>query len=101
MNRKTAQINAIQMKSLAQFVTMFSLEWTPIASKGVHPMLRKTMIVLAMAAALTGGLTADAFAIAAGHGGPFGEFTVQSIGDSDARSQPATESHGGNAERDR
>ena len=65
------------------------------------PLLRKTMIVLAMAAALTGGLTADAFAIAAGHGGPFGEFTVQSIGDSDARSQPATASHGGNAERDR
>jgi hypothetical protein len=42
-------------------------------------MLRKTMIVLAVAAALTGGLTANAFAIAAGHsGGPFGEGTVQS-----------------------
>jgi hypothetical protein len=33
-----------------------------IASEGVDPMLRKTMIVLATAAALTGGLTADAFA---------------------------------------
>ena len=32
-------------------------------------MLRKTMIVLLTAAALTGGLTADAFA---GHGGGFG-----------------------------
>jgi nicotinamide mononucleotide (NMN) deamidase PncC len=42
-------------------------------------MLRKTMIVLAVAAALTGGLTANAFVIAAGHsGGPFGEGTVQS-----------------------
>ena len=30
--------------------------------RGVDPMLRKTMIVLATAAALTGGLTADAFA---------------------------------------
>jgi hypothetical protein len=55
-------------------------------------MLRKTMIVLAAAAALTGALTADAFAVAAGHGGPFGEFT-------DARSQPATRSHDGNAAR--
>jgi ABC-type phosphate/phosphonate transport system permease subunit len=62
-------------------------------------MLRKTIIVLAAAAALTAGLTADAFALAAGHGGPFGEFTVQSIEHSDARSQPATESHGGNAAR--
>jgi uncharacterized protein with LGFP repeats len=60
-------------------------------------MLRKTMIVLATAAALTGGLTADAFALAAGHGGPFGESTEQSIGPSDARSQPATESDDGNA----
>jgi hypothetical protein len=32
-------------------------------------MLRKTMIVLAMAAALTGGLTADAFALATAHTG--------------------------------
>jgi hypothetical protein len=62
-------------------------------------MLRKTMIVLATAAALTGGLTADAFAIAAGHGGSFGEFTEQSAGYSDARSQPATESYGGDAAR--
>jgi hypothetical protein len=38
-------------------------------------MLRKTMIVLAMAAALTGGLTADALARGGGgggHGGGFG-----------------------------
>src|SRR2546429_3407872 len=57
-------------------VTMSSLEWTPVASDGVHPMLRKTMIVLATAAAPTGGLTADAFArgggSGGGHGGGFG-----------------------------
>ena len=35
-------------------------------------MLRKTMIVLATAAALTGGLTADAFARGGGGGGGFG-----------------------------
>ena len=35
-------------------------------------MLRKTMIVLAMAAALSGGLTADAFARGGGGGGGFG-----------------------------
>src|SRR5262245_20597610 len=35
-------------------------------------MLRKTMIVLATAAALTGGLPADAFARGGGHGGGFG-----------------------------
>jgi hypothetical protein len=35
-------------------------------------MLRKTMIVLATAAALTVGLTADAFARGGGHGGGFG-----------------------------
>ena len=35
-------------------------------------MLRNIMIVLAMAAALTGGLTADAFARAGGGGGGFG-----------------------------
>src|SRR5258708_6945264 len=47
-----------------------------VASEGVDPMLRKTMIVLATAAALTGGLTADAFARGwgggGGHGGEFG-----------------------------
>jgi hypothetical protein len=48
-----------------------------VASKGVCYMLRKTMIVLATAAALTGGLTADAFARGGGgggggHGGGFG-----------------------------
>jgi hypothetical protein len=46
-----------------------------VASKGADPMLRKTMIALATAAALTGGLTADAFARGAGggagHGGGF------------------------------
>jgi hypothetical protein len=45
-----------------------------VASEGVCPMLRKTMIVLATAAALTGGLTADALARGGGggHGGGFG-----------------------------
>src|SRR5258707_13596223 len=50
---------------------------TPLASEGVCAMLRKTMIVLATAAALTGGLTADALARGGGaggggHGGGFG-----------------------------
>src|SRR5258707_12366185 len=40
-----------------------------VASEGVDPMLRKTMIVLATAAALTGGLTADGFARGWGGGG--------------------------------
>src|SRR6266849_6341808 len=40
-----------------------------VVSEGVDPMLRKTMIVLATAAALTGGLTADAFARGGGAGG--------------------------------
>jgi len=43
-----------------------------VASEGVDPMLRKTMIVLATAAALTGGLTADAFARGGGGGGGHG-----------------------------
>jgi len=76
-------------------VPLFSLESTPVAAK-IHPMLRNTMIVLATAAALTGELTADAFAIAAGHGGPFGEFTEQSVEHSE---RSATESHGGDAAR--
>jgi hypothetical protein len=38
-------------------------------SQGGHQMLRKIMIVLALAAALTGGLTADADALATGHTG--------------------------------
>jgi hypothetical protein len=59
--------------------------------------LRKAMIVLAAAAALTGGLTADAFALASGHAGPFGEFVAHPIRQSDTRSQPATEFHGENA----
>ena len=66
------------MQSERMVVTLFSLESTPVAAK-IHPMLRNTMIVLATAAALTGELPADAFAIAAGHGGPFGEFTEQSV----------------------
>src|SRR5260221_1545728 len=50
---------------------------TPLASEGACAMLRKTMIVLATAAALTGGLTADALARGGGaggggHGGGFG-----------------------------
>jgi hypothetical protein len=67
----------------------------PVASEEVIPMLRKIKIVLATAAALTGGLSADAFALATGHGGPFGEFLGHSIGPSDA----ATESRGGDAAR--
>src|SRR5437660_10566346 len=47
-----------------------------VASEGACAMLRKTMIVLATASALTGGLTADAFARGGGggggHGGGFG-----------------------------
>src|SRR5258708_5223439 len=42
---------------------------TPLASEGACAMLRKTMIVLATAAALTGGLTADALARGGGAGG--------------------------------
>src|SRR5262249_27091834 len=38
----------------------------PVASKGASPMLRQAMITLMTAAALSGGLTADAFARAAG-----------------------------------
>jgi hypothetical protein len=56
-------------------------------------MLRKTMTALATAAALTGGLSADAFALASGHAGPFGEFLEHPIRLSDTRSQPATEFH--------
>src|SRR5712664_2137369 len=43
-----------------------------VASEGVDPMLGKTMIVLATAAALTGGLTADGFARGGGGGGGHG-----------------------------
>src|SRR6476660_5542920 len=43
-----------------------------VASEGVDPMLRKTMIVLATAAALTGGLTVDALARGGGGGGGHG-----------------------------
>src|SRR5258705_9894482 len=51
---------------------MFS--WTRGPRPKEDQMLRKTMIVLATAAALTGGLTADAFARGGGggHGGGFG-----------------------------
>jgi hypothetical protein len=43
-------------------------------------MLRKTMIVLAMAAALTGGLTADALARGGGGGGHGGGFGGAHVG---------------------
>jgi hypothetical protein len=45
------------------------IEMDALASGRSFPMLRKTMIVLATAAALTGGLTADAFARGGGGGG--------------------------------
>src|SRR6202035_3984791 len=45
------------------------IELDALASERSIPMLRKTMIVLATAAALTGGLTADAFARGGGGGG--------------------------------
>src|SRR6195256_3376343 len=47
------------------------MQWTRSRVEGAVPMLRlrKTMIVLAMATALTGGLTADAFARGGGGGG--------------------------------
>src|SRR6478672_3580797 len=51
---------------------MKPVERTRNRVEGVCPMLRNIMIVLAMAAALTGGLTADAFARAGGGGGGFG-----------------------------
>jgi hypothetical protein len=44
------------------------IEMDALASGRSIPMLRKTMIVLATAAALTGGLTADAFARGGGGG---------------------------------
>jgi hypothetical protein len=48
------------------------IEMDALASERSIPMLRKTMIVLATAAALTGGLTADAFARGGGGGGHMG-----------------------------
>ena len=68
-------------------------------------MLRKIMMVIVAASALTGGLTAHAVALpnmehlhsARGEtspaAGPFGEFSAH-IGQSDARSQPVTEYYG-------
>src|SRR6202023_3180743 len=50
------------------------IEMDALASGRSIPMLRKTMIVLATAAALTGGLTADAFARGGGGGGHIGGF---------------------------
>ena len=47
---------------------MFSSNGRRSRPKGACPMLRKTMIVVATAAALTEGLTADAFARGAGDG---------------------------------
>jgi hypothetical protein len=52
-------------------MTSLLVKWTPSRPKGVRSMLRKTMIVLATAAALTGGLIVDAFAHR-GHAGGFG-----------------------------
>src|SRR6185437_4766489 len=51
---------------------VFSRTRTRSRPEGVCPMLRKTMIVLATAAALTGGLTADALARGGGGGGGHG-----------------------------
>jgi hypothetical protein len=65
--------------------------------KGIHPMLRQIMMVTVTAGALTGGPTADAPALGAGHDGPFGEFSAHRIGQSDALSQPATEYYGEDA----
>src|SRR5580692_1922857 len=48
------------------------IEMDALASGRSIPMLRKTMIVLAMATALTAGLTADAFARGGGGGGHMG-----------------------------
>jgi hypothetical protein len=48
------------------------IEMDALASGRSIPMLRKTMIVLATAAAVTGGLTADAFARGGGGGGHMG-----------------------------
>jgi hypothetical protein len=48
------------------------IEMDALASGRSIPMLRKTMIVLATAAALAGGLTADAFARGGGGGGHMG-----------------------------
>jgi hypothetical protein len=48
------------------------IEMDALASGRSIPMLRKTMIVLATAAALTGGLTADALARGGGGGGHMG-----------------------------
>jgi hypothetical protein len=51
----------------------FVSQMDTVASEGVRAMLRKTMIVLATAAALTGALSADAFARGGGgHGGAGG-----------------------------
>jgi hypothetical protein len=51
-----------------------------VASEGVRTMLRKTMIVLATVAALTGGLTVDAFAHGGGgSGGGHGAVVVAEV----------------------
>jgi len=65
------RIRAIHADVRDYFVTQMDT----VASEGVRAMLRKTMVVLATAAALTGGLSADAFARGGGgggHGGGFG-----------------------------
>ena len=72
-------------------------------------MLRKIMMVMIAASALTGRLTADALALpnmphlhstAGGTSlsdGPFSEFSAHGIGQSDARSRAATEFYGEDA----
>src|SRR6478736_5622209 len=55
----------------------FVSQMDTVASEGVRAMLRQTMMILATAAALTGALSADAFARGGGgggggHGGGFG-----------------------------
>src|SRR3982074_146065 len=56
------------MQSERMVVTMFFTGMSAVASTSTS-MLRKTMIVLATAAAFTGGLTADAVALATAHTG--------------------------------
>jgi hypothetical protein len=65
----------IESASRADVYDYSSTKRTLFAYEGVPAMLRQTMIVWAIAAALTGGLSADAFARGGGgggHGGGFG-----------------------------
>jgi hypothetical protein len=56
------------LRARERIVNFAVLEVVAVAQGG-HPMLRKTMTVLAMAAALAAGLTADAAARATAHSG--------------------------------